>query len=81
MAVTKTMTIVRKLAGKDATVFNDKLANGDRSIKVWGWDNTNYTNAKTVLELAGLRAVLTTCVSYDVRRGGNYTQMRLRVTE
>lgn len=81
MAVTKTMQIVRKLAGKDATVFNDKMVNGDRSIKVWGWKNTDYTNAKTALEAAGLRAVLTTYNGYSYRIAANYTQTRLRVTE
>jgi hypothetical protein len=79
---TKTMKIVRGLAGKDATIFNDKCANGDRSIKVWRWDVEDYLYAKTELVAAGLTAVLTTHVTQDARRvGGKYTQHRLRVTE
>lgn len=81
MAVTKTMQIVRKLAGKDATVFNDKMVNGDRSIKVWGWDAEDYLWAKTEMVAAGLTAVLTTHVGYSSRAGRRYTQHRLRVTE
>lgn len=81
MARTQSGKIIRKLAGPSASIFNDKMANGDRSIKVWRWNNTDYTNAKTALEAAGLKVVLTTCVSYSYRAGGHYTQTRLRVTE
>ena len=47
------MLMVRALAGTDEIIFNDKLVDGRRSIKVQGWSNADYKHAKRVLELEG----------------------------
>ena len=36
-------------------VFNDKLVDGTRSLKVWGWKLDDYTLAQKLLEDAGCR--------------------------
>lgn len=81
MATTKTMKIVRKLAGTLATVFNDKLVDGTRSIKVWGWRPADYLKAKEALEQAGLKVRLVQFDKYAPRIGKEYRQTRLHVEE
>lgn len=81
MAVTETTRIARKLAGRRTTIFNDKLADGRRSLKVWGWDRFNYEICKECLEKAGHTVEL---VEFDTpltywRKAGS--QIRLHVTE
>ena len=65
--------IVRGVVGKGGTVYNDKLANGTRSIKVekYGWTNKDYDAVQTALEAEG----------YTVTRQLNkYNEVRLHVT-
>ena len=65
--------IVRGVVGKGGTVYNDKLANGTRSIKVekYGWTNKDYDAVQTALEAEG----------YTVTRQMNkYNEVRLHVT-
>jgi hypothetical protein len=81
MAVTKTMTIVRILAGKDKTIFNDKLKDGARSIKVWGWDLADYDSAKSILKAAGLTAKVVLFNTFQCRTGQHIVQPRLHVYE
>lgn len=81
MATTQTMKIVRKLAGKEATIFNDKLVDGTRSVKVWGWGHGDYVKAQKELERAGLKARLMRFDKYSARAGADYTQTRLHVEE
>lgn len=58
--------ILRKLAGKDATIFNDKLKNGTRSYKVEFfdinkyWTDTDYLKAADELQAAGFDAKVVT---------------------
>ena len=42
---TKTRTVINELLTKGQFVFNDRLRDGRRSLKVWGWDNDTYTRA------------------------------------
>ena len=81
MAVTKTMRLVRGLAGKDKTVFNDKLKDGVRSVKVWGWELADYDNAKSILSLSGLTSTVVLFNSYSYRTGQHFVQPRLHVYE
>lgn len=81
MATTKTMRIVRALAGKDATVFNDKLVDGTRSIKVWGWRPADYLKAKEALEQVGLKVRLVRLHKYSARAAAEYRTTRLHVEE
>lgn len=55
MNVTKTTEIARALAGSGATIFNDKLVDGRRSLKVWRWSKADYERCKKALEDEGLR--------------------------
>ena len=43
--ISESTKIMRQLAGKNATLFNDKLADGRRSYKVWGWNYLDYEKA------------------------------------
>lgn len=47
MATTTAMKVVRNIVGKNALVFNDKLNNGVRSIKVDYWSLQNNTGWET----------------------------------
>jgi hypothetical protein len=53
MSKTNPAQIVRKLAG-NRIVFNDRLKNGGRSIKVWGWDPVDYRRAMDQIAQAGI---------------------------
>jgi len=57
-ASTKTRTVIDELLTKGQFVFNDRLRDGRRSLKVWGWDNDTYTRAKDMLEAAGCKCVI-----------------------
>ena len=81
MATSKAMRIVRGLAGKDATVFNDRLQNGTRSFKVWGWNVKDYGQAKAALEAAGLQVKMVQQVKYSYRMASEYLLTRLHVVE
>lgn len=38
---------------KSGLIFNDKLRDGRRSLKVWGWNSQQYAEAREMLERAG----------------------------
>ena len=81
MEVTKTTQTARLLAGADAMVFNDKLKDGTRSLKVWGWTEADYAKAKIVLEIAGCKVKVVQFTRYRQRGARTVTQTRLHVTE
>jgi hypothetical protein len=59
MAISKTRTVINAaiaITGKGTQVFNDPMADGSRSVKVWGWGSAEYLVAKELLERAGLVA-------------------------
>ena len=49
MTRTKTGRVARELS-KDGFIFNDRLRDGRRSLKVWGWSEQQYLRAKERLE-------------------------------
>lgn len=49
MTRTKTGRVARELS-KDGFIFNDRLRDGRRSLKVWGWSEQQYLCAKERLE-------------------------------
>lgn len=71
--------IIRRLAGPQATIFNDKLSDGTRSYKIWGWHLPHYQRAKTELELAGFKVELKLHNGYSFRAARKYQQPRLWV--
>jgi hypothetical protein len=79
---TKTRTIanaVKLVAGKGTNVFNDRLQDGTRSLKVWNWTDTEYKMAQDMLEQAGctVRVVRVNGLPWTSRG----LQTRLHVTE
>lgn len=54
---TKTIQAVRKV-GNANVVFNDKLVGGRRSLKVWGWNESQYRQCKEILENQGCEVKL-----------------------
>ena len=54
--------IIRALAYADGvtpgSIFNDRLKDGRRSVKVWFWEHKDYLRAKAVLASAGMDAVI-----------------------
>ena len=75
---TKTRTVINELLTKGQFVFNDRLRDGRRSLKVWGWDDNTYTRAKDMLEAAGCKCVIVKTPKGKFYRGG---VTRLHVTE
>lgn len=56
--MTSKMTkLIRSIVGSDKVIFNDKLADGTRSVKVWGI-GYNYTKIIRVLEGNGFSVKL-----------------------
>lgn len=53
MHITQSTRIARKLAGPRTTIFNDKMVDGRRSLKVWGWQRNEYEECKRQLQAAG----------------------------
>ena len=44
---------VCKAHNKGRNIFNDRLKDGSRSLKVWGWELEQYTDAAGILKIAG----------------------------
>ena len=72
--VSKSTQIMRQLAGKGATMFNDKLVNGSRSYKVWGWTLSDYDKAWAYLLQAGIKSEVVYAPAYFNGRGGRVVQ-------
>jgi len=71
--------IIRKLAGPDLVIFNDRLVDSTRSYKVWGWKDSDYENAVLALKDAGFDAELITYNGYSARSNRYYIQPRIYV--
>jgi biotin carboxylase len=72
--------IIRKLAGKDATIFNDCMKDGTRSYKVSGWTMADYEKAVVLLKEQGIYGWIVKARPYYAGRGGKVVQnIRLRV--
>ena len=77
-AVTLTTLVARQVSEDKAPVmiFNDRLKDGRRSLKVWGWSLSDFEYAKQLLEQKGCNVVLTGPVTRL-----NCSTYRLHVTE
>lgn len=82
-AITQTTRVARSIihkTGRGSVIFNDRLADGKRSLKVWGWDMGEYMKAKRMLEKQG-------CVANIIKKHtsrtwrGKQVLIRLHVTE
>lgn len=56
MHVTETRRLARRHVGRGSTIFNDRLVDGRRSLKVWGWGLSQYESFQRVLKDAGLNS-------------------------
>lgn len=85
MAKTKTATVAREIMDttkRGTIMFNDKLANGARSLKVWGWSHAEYQMAKRKLEALGCQVAMVKAPPYYDHRGMQTKQStRLHVVE
>ena len=70
---------IRKLAGPIPVIFNDRLVDGTRSYKVWGWDIPDYNNALQALKYSGFSAKLVLFEGYSQRGHRQYIQPRIHV--
>ena len=83
VATTKTGKIASAMiaAGRGSIMYNDKLAGGRRSLKVWGWTDSDYRKAKLLLEQMGCKVEM---VKTRIVKSSYHTQQprtRLHVTE
>lgn len=76
-----TAQALSKSTGRGHIIFNDRLADGRRSLKVWGWQYSDYKVAKAMLEVFGCKVEMVEKEKYSARGGCDYTMRRLYVTE
>ena len=84
VATTKTGKVARIIAdctGRGWLIFNDKLADGTRSLKVWGWRKEDYEQAKGFLEGLGCKVKLVEFTKHFARANKTKTVTRLHVQE
>ena len=77
--VLESTKIIRKLAGPIPVIFNDRLVDGTRSYKVWGWDLPDYNKAIEELKSSGFTAKLVLFEGYSERKSRQYIQPRIHV--
>ena len=65
--------------GEGTIIFNDKMRDGRRSVKVWGWKEPMYQQAKLLLEQQGCEVEIVTF--WTSIRGYSRRQTRMHVTE
>ena len=78
---TKVAKKVIKKSGRGTTIFNDKLVDGRRSLKVWGWGEAEYAKAKRKLEKKGCTVTVVKVHSYGYGAPRGRMQTRLHVAE
>jgi len=71
----KVASAIRTITGKGSVIFNDKLVDGRRSLKVWGWMYAEYAEAADILRQHGHEV---TMVQVPAGRGKRW---RLHVVE
>ena len=84
MAMTKTTAVAKMVMvaqGRGTVIFNDKLADGTRSLKVWGWTDKEYKEAQKLLKLYGCEVKMVQHHGWSNRGARFYTQTRLHVKE
>lgn len=80
--VTKTAQIARAvtaMTGRGFLMFNDRLKDGRRSLKVWGWTFKDYEMARELLTRAKCQVRVVEFDGYS--RGAVKRQIRLHVQE
>ena len=81
---TRTQAVARALiksTGRGHVIFNDRLVDGKRSLKVWGWQAADYQTAKNMLEVWGCDVKIVQAQRYSARDGRRQIVTRLHVQE
>lgn len=78
--VTKTRQVVNEI-GNAGVVFNDKLADGRRSLKVWGWTRSEYVLAANKLREMGCKVEVVNFKRRVPGRAMSKVTIRLHVEE
>lgn len=78
---TKVANAVIELTGRGWMKFNDKLKDGQRSLKVLGWTDEDYVQAAKLLRVMGCEAEVVVFGAFNWRAGRGYAQTRLHVKE
>mgnify|MGYP003336678575 CR=1 FL=1 len=74
--------LVCKESGRGFKIFNDKLSDGTRSLKVWGWEDVDYATASRLIEKFGFTTkFVKTRFNFDPMTGRNRRATRLHVNE
>ena len=83
VATTKTGKIASAMiaAGRGSTMYNDKLVGGRRSLKVLGWTQSDYRNAKRLLEQEGCKVEVVNLPDVVPGYSAIEPYLRLHVTE
>jgi len=79
MASLESTKVIRRLAGKNATIFNDQLVDGRRSYKIWGWTLLDYEVAASELRSKNFVVDVVMVYGYSSRAKKQYAQPRLHV--
>lgn len=77
---TKTCKAVRAV-GNVYHMFNDRLKDGRRSLKVWGWQQHHYLQAKKLLESWGCKVEIVELMKSANDPNNSRLIHRLHVTE
>lgn len=78
---TKVANAVIALTGRGWMKFNDRLKDGRRSLKVFGWTDDDYEQAARLLRVMGCDVDVVGFSAFSWRGGRTYTQTRLHVKE
>ena len=78
---TKVANAVCELTGRGWMKFNDRLKDGRRSLKVFGWTYQDYQQAAKLLRVMGCEVEVKDFEQYSSRGGQWFTQVRLHVKE
>jgi hypothetical protein len=84
--ITKTTTVAKLLGATNFGhgAFNDKLKDGRRSLKVYGWSREKYEQAATMLRALGCEAEVVTRKTSSIwpgQRRHSITRMHVKEIE
>ena len=65
------MRVIRAIVSKDALIYNDKLADGTRSVKIWDWGTPgeafDYSAVAQALTEAGFAVEIRNSAKHENR--------------
>jgi ASC-1-like (ASCH) protein len=79
--ITKTHKVAKAIRVGQNIIFNEKLADGRRSLKVYGWKTKEYDLAKRLLESMGCDVKMVKSRKFDPHACRVVNNIRLYVSE